>query len=388
VSEPLQSNAVALIALLCVLAVLSVCLASFVFVLARKDLTPRVALEKLQNRIKNHTKRQLPNFRDAPYRRLADRMAKHHPTLLNLQTSEGSGQACHPDVVYIREGFGAGRWPYWMVCTPYAYGDFVRENPEIFASYDGVRWTVPDGAENPVVPKPAGSMDHNSDPDMLFVDGKLWLYYRETRRTTGQVENRIYLTTNMDGVSWSPAAEVLVACGDTALLMSPAVVYDSYRFHMWTVEREAERFKLVRRTSEDGVRWSAPFECAVAGLSDREPWHLDVIREEGRLSALLVSFREPTDWRLHYAHSLDDGKTWNVQGYLFEPAYEFEEALQYRASLLKIDGALLATYQVWYSAANRRQMFSIAYQVMVREGGTLEPISGFPELEIATEVSQ
>jgi hypothetical protein len=379
---------VVLIILLCVSLCLSACLASFVFVLARKDLTPGVALEKLQNRARNHTRRQIPNFRDAPYRRLADRIPKHHPTLVNLQTSEGSGQACHPDVVYIRDGFGSGRWPYWMACTPYAYGDFVRENPELFASHDGIHWTVPDGVENPVVPTPPGSWDHNSDPDMLFLGGKLWLYYRETRRTAGQPENRIYLMTSVDGVRWSPAVEVLAVGGDEALLMSPAVVHDDEMFHMWTVEREAKRFKLVRRQSEDGLSWSAPLECTVVGLTDREPWHLDVIRDEGRLSALLVSLKEPTDWRLHYAYSLDDGKTWDAQGYLFEPAYEFEEGFQYRASLLKMRDASPSTYQVWYSAANRRQMFSIAYQVMVREGRTLKPVPRFPELEIATAASR
>lgn len=377
-----------LIALLYTLLGLSACLASFVFVLARKDLTPSVALERLQNRIRSYPRRKPANFRDAPYRRLADRIPKHQPTLVNLQTSEGSGQACHPDVVHIREGFGSGRWPYWMVCTPYAYGDFVRENPEIFASYDGIHWIVPDGVENPLVATPSRPFDHNSDPDMLFLGGKLWLYYRETRRTSCPPENRIYLMTSVDGVQWSAAVEVIVSRGDTALLMSPAVVHDNNEFHMWTVDRIAKRFKVVRRSSEDGLKWSAPIECTVVGLIDREPWHLDVIREEGRLSALLVSFTESTDWRLHYAYSLDGGMTWNVQGYLLEPAYEFEQALQYRASLLKTGDAPLPTYHVWYSAANRRLMFSIAFQVMVREGPTLKPVSGFAELEIATAVSR
>jgi hypothetical protein len=51
-------------------------------------------------------------------------------------------------------------------------------------------------------------------------------------------------------------------------------------------------------------------------------------------SALLVSLKTPPDWRLHYACSLDGGKTSSVEG-LLEPAYEFEEASQYRATLLK-----------------------------------------------------
>jgi hypothetical protein len=81
---------------------------------------------------------------------------------------------------------------------------------------------------------------------------------------------------------------------------------------------------------------------------------------------------------LHYAYSTGDGNTWNVDPFLLEPAYEFEAGFQYRATLLKI-GSNLHTYQIWYSAANRREMFSIAYQAMVRENGTLKPVADFAD---------
>jgi hypothetical protein len=367
---------------------LSGCLATFVLLLARKDLSPRIALEKIQNRLRKQPPAMLPNFGDAPYRRLTDHDPKHHPTLVNLQTSEGSGQACHPDVAYIPDGFGSGRWPYLMICTPYAYANFVQENPEIFASYDGVHWTVPDGVTNPVIPSPPGSWDHNSDPDMLFLDGKLWLYYRETRRSSSPAENRIYLTTSVDGVEWSSPVEVLAARGDAALLMSPAVVHDDDGFHMWTVERAESRFQVVRRDSADGFKWNSPLRCSLIGLTEREPWHLDVIREAGTLSALLVSLKGQTDWRLHYAYSLDGGNTWNVEGFLLELAYEFEEAFHYRATLLKTRSTPPHTYQIWYSAANRREMFSIAYQTLVRESRTLKPVPGIAQLDLAVTAPQ
>lgn len=349
------------------------CLASLLFLLNRYDLSPRIAMEKITNRFSRNPPSLLPSFRDAPYRRLTDRPPRHHPILVNLQTSEGTGQACHPDVTYIPEGFGAGGWRYWMVCTPYAYANFVHENPEIFTSHDGIHWTIPDGVTNPLIIRPGGAWDYNSDPDMFFLNGKLWLYYRETRHAQGPLETRIYLSTSGDGAHWTSPVEVLFARGEEALLMSPAVIYQDVAFHMWTVDRAAKGFQVMRRKSADGLEWSTPVRCALVGLDEREPWHLDVTCEEDRLSALLVSLKTPPDWRLHYAYSLDEGNTWNVEGFLLEPAYEFEDCLQYRATLLKT-GSNPHTYRIWYSAANRRQMFSIAHQTMVRVNGSLKPL--------------
>lgn len=363
------------------------CLASFLFLLVRYDLSPRIAIEKIKNKFRKKPPTQLPSFRDAPYRRLTDQPPRHHPVLLNLQTSEGTGQACHPDVTYVRDGFGTGRWPYWMVCTPYPYGNFIHENPEIFASQDGIQWTIPDGVKNPLVSTPEGIRDYNSDPDMFFLNGELWLYYRETRWTFGPPETRIWLTKSADGVHWISPVEVLAARGDETILMSPAVIHENGRFRMWTVERSTGGFQIFRRDSSDGVRWDPPFPCSLVGLSEREPWHLDVIREEDRLSALLVSVEARANWRLHYASSLDEGKTWNVEGFLVEPAYEFEEAFQYRATLLKT-GSNPHTYRIWYSAANHRHMHSIAHLAMMRQNGKLEPMPGSAHEEPAPATPQ
>lgn len=349
------------------------CLATFLFLLVRDDLSPRIAIAKIKNRFRKELPAQFPSFRDGPYRRLTDEPPRHHPVLLNLETSEGTGQACHPDVTCVPDGLGTGLWRYWMVCTPYPYGNFLHENPEIFASHDGIHWTIPEGVKNPLIPSPEGVRDYNSDPDMFFFDGKLWLYYRDTRFTSGTPEARIWLTTSVDGVHWSLPVEVLAARGDEALLMSPAVIHELGAFRMWTVERARNGLHVLRRDSADGVSWGPPFPCSLVGLSERQPWHLDVIREEDRLSALLVSVKERPNWRLHYAYSLDEGNTWNVEQFLLEPAYEFEGAFQYRATLLKTR-TNPHEYRIWYSAANPRQMHSIAHLAMIRRNGNLEPV--------------
>jgi hypothetical protein len=87
---------------------------------------------------------------------------------------------------------------------------------------------------------------------------------------------------------------------------------------------------------------------------------------------------------LHYAYSLNEGNTWIVERFLLEPAYEFEEAFHYRATLLKTSSNP-HKYQIWYSAANHRHMHSIAHLAMMRQNGNLEPISAsaHEELELA-----
>jgi len=376
-----------LILVLIIVLLVTVCLAGFLFLLIRSDISPRIAIEKIKNRFRKNPPALLPDFRDAPYRRLTDQPPRHYPVLLNLQTSEGTGQACHPDVTYVSEGFGSERWRYWMVCTPYAYAHFVHENPEIFTSHDGIHWTIPDGVTNPLIFRPEGAWDYNSDPDMFFLNGKLWLYYRETRHAQGLLETRIYLSTSGDGAHWTSPVEVLFAQGDEALLMSPAVIYQNGAFHMWAVDRAANGFQVMRRQSADGFKWSTPVRCALVGLHEREPWHLDVTCEEGRLSALLVSLNTPPDWRLHYAYSFDEGNTWNVEGFLLEPAYEFEETLQYRATLLKT-GSNPHIYRIWYSAGNRRHRFLIAHQVMIRKNNSLAPVADFGPAYVESEAQR
>lgn len=347
-------------------------LSLFLLFLIRGDLSPRIAAAKIRNRFSKTVPTHFPNFHDAPYRRLVRHAPTHHPVLLNLQTSEGTGQACHPDVAYARNGFGSKGWKYWLVCTPYPYANYLHENPELFASHNGIDWAIPDGLKNPLIASPEGTKDYNSDPDLLFVDGRLWLYFRDSRFISGTAKAQVWLTTSEDGAHWTAPVGVLSASGEEAQLMSPALVYKDGRFFMWTVDRTDVGLQIEYRDSVDGLKWSSATACSVQGLSGREPWHIDVIAEEDRLSALLVSFQAPANYRLHYAYSLDGGLVWSAGPFLLEQAYEFEEYYQYRSTLLKVDSNP-DRYRIWYSASNRRLMHSIAHLEMVRRDNTLEP---------------
>ena len=368
-------------------AILFFALSAVICLLAYFDLSPKAAFYKVIGRFSEHPSNLRSARHDAPYRQVSVVTPSHKPVLLNLATSDGSGQACHPDVVHVPEGFGAKNWTYWMVCTPYPYGDNAMENPEVFVSWDGLNWSIPEGLENPLVQTPADLLDHNSDPDILFHRNELWLYYRETLRSKSPAENRIYLMRSVDGIRWSTPLEVIQEKTGTQLL-SPSVLYDGARFQMWTIELREGELKLMRRRSPDGICWSEPPELAsIAGLTkNRHPWHIDVIKEKDRFSAVLVSCTKfaGRESRIHYAHS-EDGLNWFAGGFMLDQAYEFEANLQYRATLRKVDERPRGyhEYEVWYSAASPTNMFSIAYLKMIRTENQLLPTE-LPALQSET----
>lgn len=350
---------------------------AFLILLFVLDTSPRTFLRKLKARLFHVSAPSREHLGGGPFQRITrDPRPIHRPLLLNIETSDGSGQACHPDVAHLPGGFGPEKWPYWMACTPYPYQDCRLENPEIFASHDGLSWVIPSGAKNPLVRPPSGAQDHNSDPDILFHDGKLWLFFRETLRGAQPHRNSIRLMKSADGVRWTPPIEIL-AENEGAYLMSPAVIYDRHVFAMWTIELRAGLMTLVRRSSADGVSWDAPCPCSISGLPEgRLVWHIDVTREHGRLSALLVTCTGlgGTGSRLHYAYSHDDGRTWCASNFLFEQAYEFESNVQYRGTMCRIADEP-PEYALWYSAASRSNVFSIAHLRVVRtQENTLIPV--------------
>ena len=347
----------------------------FIALSFRYGLTSRAALFKILSRLGIRLERFRPPEFAAPYQRLKNRGdALHKPVLLNLETSDGSGQVTHPDVAYISEGFGQGKWTYWMACTPYPHRNAQFENPEILVGFDGINWVVPLGLKNPLVPSPATTGDHHSDPDILFHQDHLWLFYRQTVRSKTPNENRLFLLKSSDGVRWSDPVEVL--CDKTGReLLSPSVIHDGLQFLMWTVEICGADFLIVRRTSSDGVQWSSPVLCQLTGLElPRHAWHIDVIQESDRLSAALVSCvgQGGGKSRIHYAYSKDQGVTWTTEGFLFDQAYEFEADVQYRGSLLRRQEQPPA-YDLWYSAACNRHLFSIAYVRLTRDHNRLLP---------------
>ena len=193
-------------------------------------------------------------------------------TLESFDTYDGSGQVVHPDVTEA-PGIGAVRW---LAITPYPGGRAEFENPSVYDAASGGGWQVPDGVVNPLTqPAPGGYL---SDPDIVFDPGsdRLWLYYRQVLDGA----NQIRLMSSGDGVRWS--APITIVTAPDHQVVSPAVVSGSpgAPWTMWAVNAgsrgcTAATTTVERRTSSDGVHWSAPASVDLA-QPDEIIWHIDV----------------------------------------------------------------------------------------------------------------
>lgn len=192
-------------------------------------------------------------------------------TLLTLATYESSGQAVHPDVVRAH-GTATG---FWMAITPYPGGNTLYENPSIFRSTDAATWTVPAGAINPLV-KPVAP-EYLSDPDLIVnTDQKLWMFFRSVINN----QNIIKVTRSTNGVRWDSAQTVITVPSHE--LVSPAVVRSApgAPWQMWSVNAggvgcSATQTTIERRTSTNGLSWSAPATVNLV-QPGQSIWHLDV----------------------------------------------------------------------------------------------------------------
>lgn len=190
---------------------------------------------------------------------------------VEFATYDGSGQVVHPD--YAATPAGAFGRPFHLAITPYPFGNPSFENPSFFDAEQRDRWTVSDGASNPVVRPEAGYL---SDPDLVYVpeSGELRLYYRQV--TT---ENLVLLTRSTDGRRWT--APIEVARGPNHEIVSPSVVRRAADdWWMFAVNSgpagcSAASTTVEVRRSTDGVAWG-PARTVALEQPDLWPWHIDV----------------------------------------------------------------------------------------------------------------
>jgi len=266
------------------------------------------------------------------------------PRILTLPTADGSGMVVHPD--YIRRPSSWTGPARFLAITTYPGADPNREWPSIFAQ-DSVstRWHLAAGTPNPVLEAPMAMI--YSDPDIVYEpdSNELWMYVRLVNATW----NVVQIVKSRDGVHWTDPVDVDSARNHG--MISPAVVRrDRGDWYLWSVHADqtgcaaAGTAVLERRTSADGVRWSAPDTASIAG----HPWHLDVqwVPSRGEWWAIYVESCMPTAVRLATS---TDGRTWTV---LPSPVLtagaipEFSD-LVYR-STLAVEGD---SVRLWFSGA-------------------------------------
>jgi hypothetical protein len=314
--------------------------------------------------------KELDRYGPFPYKRNRERVS-HLPLILNVPTSEGSGEAAHPDVVYVPDGWGAGRWTWLMSATPYPSGSDFFENPELYVSHDGIRWTRPAEGVNPLARIPAElarrdlKKEYHSDASLLLHDGILRVYYRWSGVMFDKsVENRVYAKTSRDGIAWNDRVLLFGEKGtpsENRGFLSPSVMYIDGKFVMWTVEQDTGRRIIVRRSSDDGLTWSTSEKTSLeSGYATAPPWHLDVIScaETGGSILILVTAEDRGfQAELHYGFGDHEGRSWRLAGKLIEPEYSFEARRIYRSSLVPQGKG---SYALFYSALGEDGKWSVA----------------------------
>ncbi|MBC7603793.1 MAG: hypothetical protein H7255_14195 [Ramlibacter sp.] len=269
---------------------------------------------------------------------------------LQIPTPDGSGQAVHPDVLHVPDGFLG--YAYWMGCTPYPFAADRLENPIVRVSHDGVRWTAFPGAPDPLVEAPANGSWHHADTDIVLHRGTLYVFYISTNREAAETVFSFVCST--DGVRWSAPLEIY---SDTWGVSPAVLVGNESDWSMWYVFRDAladSQVSTVYRSRGASLATFGPPERCDLQVPGHVVWHLDVIRSGHRVEALVTAFPKGTDpsrSRLFHAES-DDGRVFRLASTspLIRPTLVgWDNRMIYRSSFVKRRDN---SYRVWYSAAS------------------------------------
>jgi hypothetical protein len=297
------------------------------------------------------------------------------PVELHVQTYVGSEEVVHPDVVRIAGGLGG--FEYWMTIDPYPGGSESSENASIYASNDGVTWVTPGDLTNPVSPLPAGEINYNSDPDILYLADarRLVLFDRAVTPSSNLI--RQYLSD--DGVHWS--APVTVLEGPRHELVSPAIVIaPGHRPRLFVVNtgnrgcNSRVNYVDVRRwsgsrtgaTAAVGRGWGAPVRTGLEAPDRHIIWHIDVTWVESRQEYWAVFPAYASDAScstndLYIARSRD-GVSWTTlaQPLIARTDAPFVAKTLYRSSLVWNEASGL--FQVWFTGVGDDDKWHLGYQ--------------------------
>jgi hypothetical protein len=224
----------------------------------------------------------------------------------------------HPSVVYIPGGFGGHKW--WMAQTPYYLCDNQIENPILYYAdeeKDGAaptKW-IP-AINHPLVeaPEPKGT-GYNSDPNLFYEDGKLWLFWRENWSNNCEKNNMkraVFGMSSTDGVTWDLSTRKFymgAKGGDYDPAMCPILKKekDVYRFYASNFQFKPSRVSLGLAVWEGHSLEKPDFKLKTITKikCDKryQPWHFDMVTYDNKYYMILqtnesmgnISIGESTD---------------------------------------------------------------------------------------------
>lgn len=210
--------------------------------------------------------------------------------IIPTHVSHTDGQAAHPSVVYVPDGWNGYR--YWMAFTPYPGGVDASEDPNIICSTDGVTWVVPSGLTNPLDDQPGSPGPFNSDTDLRLVGNTMYVIWRTLDRSApAGAGSYLYYSTSTDGNTWTPKALFWQTDWQVSDLLSPSIVWDGSRWVMYAVEGvdvDSRRVVRVDGSASLAGPWGSAYTVDVGPMqTGKSPWHLYVDIVDGDWVGLL-----------------------------------------------------------------------------------------------------
>lgn len=254
----------------------------------------------------------------------------------------------HPSIVYIPNGWNGHK--YWLATTPYPAGTGVFENPCIYYGDEDKKGNPPtvftpiNGTasgeytvvNNPVV-KVNGTNAVNSDPDLILLNGTMWLISRANHE-----RHCTYAQKSETGQAWTPRCETPLWVRPAPMepeFISPSIIekdgellayglsgrgaypYDEYNNmgFSWGIH-------ILKGTTMEGVGdfdyWQ---KGVITGNFLVDPWHMDIFKDNstGKIYMILCGNNvEPANsHRYCYLAESEDGVTFYLYGKPLMNAY-------------------------------------------------------------------
>lgn len=270
----------------------------------------------------------------------------------------------HPSVVYIPKGWNGHT--YWMAQTPYPPMEIVPykdryELPCIHFSDDGINFYPIE--TNPIIDLNAEAINaHNyySDPHLLFVNGKLELYFRYTILKDKQlIGNKTLLLKcfSSDGYHWSKPIVLADLRYEKDIkiwgeqIISHALCWNEQKYECWYVDKSSylQGRKIRYVSSLDGKTWMPNKICLLDGPMI-DPWHIDVQYYDGKYQMIVY------DMQMLLWYDSDDGMHFRYISKILSPSnnkYDFYMDGLYRACSIKTEKKIL----VYFSARRQNRTY-------------------------------
>lgn len=214
-------------------------------------------------------------------------------------------------------------------------------------------------------------VDGCRDPSVLQIDGTYHMWYMGQNGTTLQIN---YCSSD-DGITWTTPVTSLVpgdggSTEDDQGVRAPSVMFENGEYVMWYEGDDGTNREILRRTSPDGVTWSAPGSGPVISPGNVPPHDTNstaggCILKTGDTYHFYYSGSDGTDLRIATATS-SDGINWSNFSLSVDKSLEgyADAGRVFYPSVIR-DGSI---FRMWYTGGVTASYWSVLDTYSTRDG--------------------